>query len=409
METHNPAYALKPNELEAVYAISKVVSEEVDLDKALEKIIHIARQVLVFDSAVVYIREAANEPEAIFAKAIGRGKSSGHILPWGENAAKETLETGQIYLREAELIPGQDRLEQQFYLSMPMMIGGMITGALVFIRFGGPSYDIDHIKIAEFITIHISQLFERQRLDEKVADLQAKQRLVQLQDEFIAMVSHELKTPLGFIKGYTTTLLRSDTSWDHDTQLEFLKIIDDEADKLSEQIENLLDSFRLKSQSAEINPKWIPLSAFFQSILDRISNQEINLDITLEVSPTELEVYADSKMLSQVINNLISNASKYAPNSNLEIKALTVQDSVLISFTDNGPGIAPEHQKNIFKQFYRVPERSGGVRGTGLGLFICKQIADAHNGKLWVESKLNEGSTFFIRLPNEPVKTGNER
>lgn len=409
METHNPTYTLKPNELEAVYAISKIVSEEVDLDRALEKIIHISREVLVFDSAVVYIREAANEPEAIFAKSIGRGKSSGHILPWGENAALETLETGQIYLREADLIPGQDRLDQQFYLSMPMMIGGVITGALVFIRFGGPRYDTDHIKIAEFITIHISQLFEHQRLVEKIADLQAKQRLVQLQDEFIAMVSHELKTPLGFIKGYTTTLLRSDTSWDHDTQVEFLKIIDDETDKLSEQIENLLDSFRLKSQSAEVNPKWLPLSVFFQSILDRISNQEINLDINLEVIPTELEVYADSKMLSQVINNLISNASKYAPNSHLEIKAQEIEDGVQISFADNGPGIAPEHQENIFKQFYRVPERSGGVRGTGLGLFICKQIVDAHQGKLWVESTPNQGSTFFIRLPDEATKTENER
>lgn len=409
MESHNPTYTLKPNELEAVYAISKIVSEEVDLDKALEKIIHIAREVLVFDSAVVYIREAANEPEAIFAKAIGRGKSSGHILPWGENAAMETLETGQIYLREADLVSGQDRLDQQFYLSMPMMIGGIITGALVFIRFGGPSYDTDHINIAEFITTHISQLFEHQRLVEKIADLQAKQRLVQLQDEFIAMVSHELKTPLGFIKGYTTTLLRSDTSWEYETQVEFLRIIDDETDKLSEQIENLLDSFRLKSQSVEVDPKWIPLSAFFQSILDRISNQEINLDITLEVFPTELEVYADSKMFSQVINNLISNASKYAPNSNLEIKASAVKNGVKISFADNGPGIAPEHQENIFKQFYRVPERSGGVRGTGLGLFICKQIVDAHQGELWVESTPNQGSTFFIRLPDEPVETGNER
>jgi len=409
MESNNPTYTLKPNELEAVYAISKIVSEEVDLDKALEMILQISREVLVFDSAVVYIRDAANEPEAIFAKAIGRGKSSGHILPWGENAALETLETGQIYLREADLIPGQDRLEQQFYLSLPMLIGGMITGALVFIRFGGPSYDTDHINIAEFITTHISQLFEHQRLVEKIADLQAKQRLAQLQDEFVAMVSHELKTPLGFIKGYTTTLLRSDTSWDHETQFEFLKIIDDETDKLSEQIENLLDSFRLKSQSADVNPKWIPLVTFFKSILDKISNQEINLDIDLEVTPTELEVYADSRMFLQVINNLISNASKYAPNSNLKIKAFKVQDGVQISFADNGPGIAQEHLENIFKQFYRVPERSGGVRGTGLGLYICKQIINAHQGEIWVESELNQGSTFTIKLLDEPNKTGNER
>ena len=401
METNHQTYTLTPNELEAVYAISKIVSEEVDLDLALERIIHIAREVFVFDSAVVYIREAASEPEAIFARAIGRGKSSGHILPWGENAAMETLKTGEIFVREAELIPGQDRLEQQFYLSMPMMIGGTITGALVFIRFGGPSYHTDQINIAEFITTHISQLFEHQRLVEKIADLQAKQRLAQLQDEFVAMVSHELKTPLGFIKGYTTTLLRNDTSWDLDTQSEFLRIIDDEADKLSEQIENLLDSFRLKSQSADINPKWMPLSAFFQSILDKVSNQDINLDIDLEVNPTELEVFVDSKMFSQVVNNLISNASKYAPNSTLEIRATAYSEGVRISFADDGPGIATEHLDDIFKQFYRVPERSGGVRGTGLGLFICKQIIDAHHGKIWVESILGKGSTFFIELPNE--------
>ena len=122
MDTNNPTFTLKPNELEAVYAISKIVSEEVDLDKALEKIIRIAREVFVFDSAVVYIREAANDPEPFFAKAIGRGKTSGHRLPWGEHAAKETIETGEIFRREADLVPGENRLDQHFYLSMPMLI-----------------------------------------------------------------------------------------------------------------------------------------------------------------------------------------------------------------------------------------------------------------------------------------------
>ncbi len=399
METNHPAYTLKPNELEAVYAISKIVSGEVDLDKALERIIRIAREVFVFDSAVVYIREAASEPEPIFAKAIGRGKTSGHRLPWGEQAAKVTIESGEIYRREADLIPGENRLDQHFYLSMPMLIGGMITGALVFIRFGGPSYDPDHINIAQFITTHISQLFEHKRLVGKIADLQAQQRLAELQDEFIAMVSHELKTPLGFIKGYTTTLLRKDTSWGVETQTEFLQIIDDEADKLSEQIENLLDSFRLKSRSAQMDLKMIPLAPFFQSILGKISIQDINLEIDLEIKPSELEIYADSKLLTQVVTNMVSNASKYAPNSRLEIHAVPVENHIQITFEDNGPGIAQEHLEEIFNQFYRVPERSGGVRGSGLGLFICKQIVEAHDGKIWVESNIGLGTTFFVWFP----------
>lgn len=398
-DSYQASYTLKPNELEAVYAISKIVSEEVDLDKALERIIHIAREVLIFDSAIIYVRQGTKEPEAVFAKAIGRGRSSESNLPWGETAAQETLRTSEIFIQESEIKPGQDRLEQHFYLSLPMLIGGNVTGALVFIRFGGPSYDTDHISIAEFITIHISQVFEQKRLVEKVADLQAKQKLAELQDEFVAMVSHELKTPLGFIKGYTTTLLRKDTSWDPETQYEFLSIIDDEADQLSEQIENLLNSFRLKSQSANLFQESVPLVEFFKNLLEKFANQEINLEIDLEIIPSDLEINADPKMLSQVVNNLISNASKYAPNSTLEIKAHSQDGDVIMTFRDNGPGIPAIHLENLFKQFYRVPERIGGVRGTGLGLFICKQIVEAHHGEIWVESIVDQGTTFFIRLP----------
>ncbi len=161
-----------------------------------------------------------------------------------------------------------------------MLIGGNVTGALVFIRFGGPSYDTDHISIAEFITIHISQVFEQKRLVEKIADLQAKQKLAELQDEFVAMVSHELKTPLGFIKGYTTTLLREDTSWDSETQNEFLSIIDDEADQLSEQIENLLNSFRLKSQSANLFQESVPLAEFFKNLFGKFPSRRSTWRLT---------------------------------------------------------------------------------------------------------------------------------
>lgn len=390
--------SLKPYELEAVYSISKIVAEEVDLDRALEKIIHIARKVLIFDNAVVYLNNPGYELEPFFARAIGRGKSTGSDLPWGDMAAREAIASGQIFIREADIKPDTSRLDQHFYLSLPMLVSGNISGALVLIRFGGPNYTRGHINIAQFITTHVSQLFEHKRLVEKIAELQAQHRLAQLQDDFVAMVSHELKTPLGFIKGYTTTLLRSDASWDAETQNEFLAIIDEEADRLSELIENLLDTYRLKSRTVKMDPKSTPLAPFFQSILDRLSTQETNLEIMLEINPTDIVVFADSKRLNQVITNLISNASKYAPNSILRIDANLLDDHVHITFSDNGPGIPNEHIDHLFKRFYRVPELSGGVRGTGLGLFICKQIIEAHEGKIWVESEVDKGTTFHILL-----------
>ena len=400
--------SLKPFELEAVYSISKIVAEEVNLDRALEKIIHIARKVLIFDNAVVYLNNPELELEPFFARAIGRGKSTGSDLPWGDIAAKETMASGQIYIREADINSETSRLDQHFYLSLPMLVSGNISGALVFIRFGGPNYTQGHINLAQFITTHVSQLFEQKRLVEKIAELQAQQRLAQLQDDFVAMVSHELKTPLGFIKGYTTTLLRKDTTWDSETQQEFLSIIDEEADRLSELIENLLDTYRLKSGTVQMTPKPTPLAPFFQSILDRLATQETNLEILLDISPTDIVVFADSKRLNQVITNLISNASKYAPNSILEIKAKKLDDKIHITFRDNGPGIQEQHLQHLFKRFYRVPERSGGVRGTGLGLFICKQIIEAHGGSIWVESEVDVGTTFHILLGKDETSMNKE-
>jgi K+-sensing histidine kinase KdpD len=397
--------SLKPKELEAVYAISNVVTETIDIDESLDQITKIARKVFIFDSAVIYLLEEGKDGkegediEPFFARAIGRGRASAEDLKWGDMAALATIDMGDVYIQESEIIQGEDRLDQDFYLGLPMIVGGNITGALVFIRFGGPQYTDDQILLAKFITSHVSQLFEHKRLVERVANLEAERRLTRLQDDFIAMVSHELNTPLGFIKGYTTTLLRQDTEWDQNTRDEFLRIIDEEADRLNELIENLLDSYRLKSGTLEMKIKPTKINSLFQSILDRLNTTDINLDIKISTTPSDLVVLCDAKRLTQVINNLINNASKYAPNSTLTITAKPNGKNIYISVSDTGPGIPENHLEHLFKRFYRVPERSAGVRGTGLGLYICQQIIAAHEGEISVTSTLNKGTTFHILLP----------
>lgn len=401
-EQKSQTSSLKPRELEAVYAISQVVAEASSVDSALDEITHLFRNVFIFDNAVIYLHQDSEDLQPVFARAVGRGKSTPEDLVWGDSAARETIMTGRLITHRAEIGLRADRMDEHYYLSMPMRVGGNITGAVVFIRFGGPAFTEQQINLAQFITTHVSQLFEQQRLGDRIADLEAERRLARLQDDFIAMVSHELKTPLGFIKGYTTTLLRKDTEWDHETQQDFLEIIDDEADRLSELIGNLLDSYRLKSGSAEFKLLPVPLAGFFKEVFDRLSKKEINLDIDIQVSPTDLAVLADAKQLTQVIENLISNASKYAPNSRVNIHATIEADRVHIKISDTGPGIPEVHLANIFKQFYRVPERSAGVRGTGLGLYICKHIIEGHGGEIKIESVVNQGTTFHILL--EPAE-----
>ena len=131
--------SLKPNELEAVYAISSVVAQTIDVDDALDQITKIAREVFIFDNAVVYLVEEGEDLEPFFARAIGRGRNMAANLAWGDMAALEAVKTGEVYIREAEFIPDGNRLDQDSFIGLPMIVGGSITGALVFIRFGGPT------------------------------------------------------------------------------------------------------------------------------------------------------------------------------------------------------------------------------------------------------------------------------
>jgi signal transduction histidine kinase len=400
--------SLRPQELDAVYTISKVVAEAVEIDIALDEIVKLARQVFIFDTAVLYVQNGkANNLEPTFAKAIGRGRSSEADLAWGGKAALEAFKTGENFLQEADITQEEDRLDQHFFLGLPMIVGGKTIGALIFIRFGGPNYSAEQINLAEFIAAHVSQLLQHQRFVERISRLEAARRLAQLQEDFSATVSHELNTPLGFIKGYTTTLLREDTKWDDQTRQDFLTIIDEEADRLGELIDNLLDSSRLQSGAMGMDFQEFDLIGMIYDASNRQAARYSDLDIQVHSDYNEMIIQADPNRLSQVIDNLVSNTSKYAPNCLLVISLAYSKGQVEITLMDTGPGISPQHLEHLFKRFYRVPERSAGVRGSGLGLFICERIVTAHQGKITVESEINKGTTFKILLPITQVSENN--
>jgi signal transduction histidine kinase len=238
-------------------------------------------------------------------------------------------------------------------------------------------------------------------LQEARAELDSVQRQMRLQDDFVSTISHELRTPLGFIKGYSTSLLRQDTTWDDATQREFLNIIDEEADRLTRLIEDMLESARLQSKTLQFKFSPVRIDALVRDVATRVNTHhpELKIEFELETLPP---VLGDGVRLSQVFENLFSNAIKYAPGSKLKIVTKSLGKRVRISFEDEGEGIPEDFLPFLFERFYRVPgERT--VTGTGLGLYICKQIVMAHHGKIWVESVLDEGTTFFIELPADPT------
>lgn len=388
-------------ELNAVYAIARVVAETLDTETGLDTVFRLSRTIFIFDVVSLFLQdEESGELEPSYALALGRGRDREADLPWGEPAALEAFRSGQTLLRQEDLGPASgDRDRRRDYLALPMMVGGRVVGGLVFGRFGGPTFPPEHIRLAEFIAWHVGQLLENRRMAARIASLEAQRQLARLQDEFVSTVSHELRTPLGFIKGYVTTLLRRDAEWDSAAQAEFLHIIDEEADRLRELIDNLLDSSRLESGSIGMTREPTRLAPLFRSVAERAQAAFPEMPVTLDIEDGLPIIELDSTRIAQVLDNLLSNAAKYAPGAPVVVRARLLDGSIRIEVHDSGPGIASEHTTQMFQRFYRVPDTQRSVRGTGLGLYICRKIVESHGGQIGVESQPGRGTRFFFTLP----------
>ena len=370
----------------------------------LEKFMLTLRKEFVFDNVAVYLQDEATQMlEVAFARAIGRSKDAEADAAWGDEFAGQVVKKGQLLLQDPKPdVSIDDRLHQAYLLGLPLRVGGLIKGAVIFVRFGGPVYEDQHITVASLAAELLSMLFERAKGIELRDELQDLKRQMQLQEDFVSTISHELRTPLGFIKGYSTSLLREDTSWDEATQKEFLTIIDEEADRLALLIENVLESARLQSKTLPLRFQPIRLDAVLRDVVLRLRARQKNLDVSMQLDAVP-PVYGDGVRLAQVFENLFTNALKYAPGAPIVIILKQVYEDVVISFMDHGPGIPKESLPFIFERFYRVRGEKT-VTGTGLGLYICKQIILAHRGKIWAESSPGQGTTFFIQLPIDSAR-----
>ena len=369
---------------------------------AIEKFLASLRKQFVFDNVAVYLQdESTGALDIVYARAVGRSRNAEADAAWGETFASQVLATGKLLMQDPKPdAPPDDRLQQAYLLGLPLRANGLIKGALVFVRFGGPIYTEDHIKIAVIATDLLTLLFERAASREMHAELRELKRQMQLQEDFVSTISHELRTPLGFIKGYSTSLLRQDTNWDEETQKEFLTIIDEEADRLSLLIENVLESARLQSKTLPLRFQPLRLDAVLRDVVMRIRSRFKNIEINMEIKPAP-PIHGDGVRIAQVFENLFTNAIKYAPGAPILITLNQEGENILVSFKDRGPGIDSDALQLIFERFYRVRSEMT-VTGSGLGLYICKQIIQAHRGKIWAESTPGEGTTFFIELPINP-------
>ena len=236
------------------------------------------------------------------------------------------------------------------------------------------------------------------------------ERANEIKTEFLAMISHELRTPLTSIIGFTTTLLAEDVTWQPSEQHDFIQTIQQEADRLQELIDHLLDLSRLEAGMLPIVLEPHSLHEIMQDVSAQLITLTDGHHLTVQI-PTNLPpIFVDGKRIAQVLVNLVRNAITYAPRgTEVNISASVRGNFIQINVIDQGPGIPYDDHNKVFKAFFRGQnDEKGFSKGAGLGLAICKGLVEAHGGRIWIKKKNTPGATVSFTIPHNtmhsPVK-----
>jgi signal transduction histidine kinase len=236
-------------------------------------------------------------------------------------------------------------------------------------------------------------------LKERDEELRVLKAIDQLKDEFIGLVSHELRTPLTVILGALDTVI---TEGEKLSPEEIKQLITDsywEAESLSEILTNLLELARAQANRLQIAEESIIVREAIDNAVNKLSQTGKQHTIVIDCD-SSLIVKADRVRLQRILYNLLNNAVKYSSAGTLiEITARTEENEVLFSVKDQGIGISPDKQGRLFEPFQRIETTGLNVSGTGLGLVVCRRLVEAHGGRIWLQSKAGEGSTFYFTLP----------
>jgi signal transduction histidine kinase len=224
-----------------------------------------------------------------------------------------------------------------------------------------------------------------------------------MRTEFVSTVSHELRTPLAAIYGAAMTLRRSDVALDDDQRARLLDVVSGEADRLARTVNDILWASRLDSGTLHVTLQHCDPAALIREVVEA---QQTHLDeahdVVLELDDDLPPVLGDPDKVGRVLINLVDNAVKYSPDGGrVSVRVTQAGAHVRFAVTDEGLGIPLAEQRRIFEKFYRLdPNMTRGVGGTGLGLYICRELVRRMDGRIWVDSAgLGRGSTFAVELP----------
>jgi K+-sensing histidine kinase KdpD/CheY-like chemotaxis protein len=293
----------------------------------------------------------------------------------------------------------------QSVLAVPVATAQKVNGIMIVATLAEHEFTPLEISLIRAISREVAIAITNTQLLEESSSAKALRDLDTMRSELLANVSHELRTPLAAIKGFASSLLQPDITFDDETRHSFIQTIDTEADKLSHLIDDLLLMSRIEAGAFQAKKEWFEVYEIIGPIRDRLYNIAIKHNLTISMPDKLPLLLVDGPRIGEVITNLVENAVKYSPEaSEIKIEVEVLGRQFITHVTDNGIGIPRENLPLVFDRFNQLANKNGRRKGSGLGLSICRGIVESHGGKIWIESEPGKGARFSFSLPieNEP-------
>lgn len=395
--------------LEILNTMIEAVSEELDLDKILQKVTDATTELTGAKfGAFFYNRVDDNGESYMLFTLSGAPREAFERFGMPRNTAIfHPTFSGQGVIRVDDITKDprygknlphygmpKGHLPVVSYLAVPVISrSGEVIGGLFFGHPEAGVFTQDHESLVTSIAAQAAIGLDNAKLFEEVKALNDKK------DEFIALASHELKTPLTSVSGYLQIIgrLRED-----ELSKKFLQKATVQVQRLSRLVSDLLDVSKIEAGKLRLTISEIDLKEIVEDAIELVRPTAENYKITLTANSEKCTAQGDNLRIEQVVLNLLTNAIKYSPGADLVEVFIFCDDTMAkVGVRDYGLGIPADKQQSIFSRFFRIDEATPNISGLGIGLYLAQEIISRHNGQLWVESETQKGSTFWFTLPRE--------
>ena len=407
-------------EVSTLQAFAQQISASLDLSEVLDSIVLTLKQVLNCRSASIALLLPDTQTLEIRAAAGIKPKWKREAkLKLGEGISGKVAASAEpLYVPDAHDVPDFIFFDPEVrsLLCVPLTVKDRVIGTLTIDQSVPDAFTQNHERVLTIaaaqaaVAIENAQLYEElkeraRKLEQAYRELQEADRL---KDELVQNVSHELRTPLTFIKGYVELLLEEDMGPINERQRESLSIVAEKSNSVTRLVSDIIFLEQIERESLQLGT--VQMADLVRLTLQggEVTAAAAGIRLQTDIEPDLPPVTADRDRITQVLDNLLANAIKFSPVGGTITFGLRRQgDAILASVADTGIGIPREQLGRVFERFYQVDgSATRRFGGAGVGLAIVKRIVEAHGGRIWVESELGKGSTFYFTIPLARLRAG---